>query len=203
MPSGARALPFLDAIRLPLWGPDRAREYTRFLQQWGERVYLATILRESARLGVVRSQHDVDQIAAAWRLEARERVSRLAGDHAAKIVATHDRMIRAAAERILEEHPTYNSRQLGAALARYDRELSAWKARQIQETERFAFYQAAFEDFYRNNSDRAALFSFLGSLQCGLCQEIAAENPHTLDSMRDVDDPPHIGCLDIWEPWSA
>lgn len=190
----------LRALAGMTWGPPRAAEYQRFLERWGLRVYNASSLAQAARHGLAPTSLARLEYVRAISIEARNRVSEIAGAHAHSIVATHDAMLTRRAAALADEHPDWPWSAVRAALIRFDDELARWKARQINETERFAFYQAAFEDFYRDNSDRGALFDFGGSLQCPVCQAIADANPYTLGGMQAVDDPPHQGCLDVWQP---
>jgi hypothetical protein len=188
----------LRALRGMTWGPPRAIAYQRFLETWGLKVYTASSISVAAGHGLLPTRQALRDYTASIKIEARNRVSELAGAHARSIISTHDAMLTRRATTIAEEHPSWPWSAIRASLIAYDDRLAAWKAQQVDETERFAFYQAAFEDFYRDNSDRGALFDFGGSLQCEACQEIAGSNPYTLSAMIEVDDPPHPGCLDIW-----
>lgn len=95
-------------------------------------------------------------------------------------------------------------------VARWNLERSMWKTAQIALTETATAQGAAQKDFLQRSrpAQGTALFGF--SLQCALCQQIAAGNPYALDDPA-IGDIPHPGCLDMWrisyqhvtDPWDG
>lgn len=201
-PAGhAPPLRFERAHRALQWTDAERRQLEAMLADFGERVYLRTILAEMDRHGIELTPQRISDTAQAWGWQARARARDIAARDAATITQTRNRLITNAVDKALgRESATLDVGALMDELRKIDVAYATWKAEQINETERYVFYQAAFEDFYRDNSDVASLFEFGGSLQCALCQEVAGGNPYTLQGMMAVDDPVHIGCLDVWEP---
>ena len=189
------------AHRLLQWAEPERRALESELAEFGQRVYLRTVLAEMDRHGIALTPARIADTTKAWASQAAARVRDMAARDSTQIMLTRNRLITAAVDRALgKEGPSVDMSVLIAELQKVDDAYTSWKAEQINETERYAFYQAAFEDFYQQNSDLATLFDFGGSLQCPICQDIADAGPYTLQAMQDVEDPPHVGCLDTFVP---
>lgn len=189
------------AHRLLQWSEPERAALQNELTDFGERVYLRTILAEMDRHGVTLTPARINDAARAWAPQMRARVQDMAARDATQIMQTRNRLITAAVDRALgKEAPNVDMRVLLEELQKVDAAYTSWKAEQINDTESYAFYQAAFEDFYRENTDLATLFDFTGSLGCDLCQSIAEAGPYTLQGMMDVEDPPHPNCGCAFQP---
>lgn len=188
------------ARRALSWGQTQQRALQERLADFGRTVYMRTVMQEAKRHGIEMTPARIQSLVDRYAAHMQNRVSDIAQAHAASIVRTHNVLIRAAATRLAEEDPAINRYAFARRLARVEDAIGQWKWRQVNETERASFYQAGFEDFYLRNTDLASLFDFGGSLICEVCQEIAQSNPYSLQEMIEVDDPPHIGCLDVWTP---
>lgn len=182
------------------WSDDERRALEAILGVFGEQIYFKSILQELASNDVQLTPAQLSEVRAAWVTLAREHLRDIARAHAGAIVRTYNGLVDGIVEHAVEAAPGAAAADLLATLEQEQRRIWDWKSDQVQETERFAFYQAGFEEFYQRNTEYAALFEFGGSLICEICQDIAADNPYTFPDMQAVDDPPHIGCLDIWVP---
>jgi len=114
-----------------------------------------------------------------------------------KVCDTYNRDLINAIAKIIAEVPTANRWVVAYRLQGWEAARQGWKAPQIQTTEAFEIDHYARMRFYEMNAVEDPKFYFGYSLQCELCQRIAAKNPHTRAEAERIG-LPHIGCLDHW-----
>ena len=118
---------------------------------------------------------------------------------AQSICDTYNRELANEIRRIIADVPTANRWVIAARVQAWEvaREL-LYKADQIATTETFEIANYVKFQFYEMNKTNEPEAWFGHSLQCELCQSIAAANPHTLAEAEAIG-LPHVGCLDYWD----
>ena len=100
--------------------------------------------------------------------------------------------------RVCSKTPTANRWVLANDIQAWDwARQHLYKAEQIGTTEAFVIANDVRMRFYAINTVKEPEAWFGYSLQCEICQRIAARNPYTIRE-ADAIGLPHVGCLDQW-----
>jgi hypothetical protein len=117
---------------------------------------------------------------------------------AQKIADTYNQELVSEILRIIAEVPTANRWVIAYRVQAWDATRQVWKIGQVGSTEAFVVSNEVKLQFYEMNKvvEPEAWFGY--SLQCEICQDIAAHNPHTLAEAESIG-LPHVGCMDRWD----
>ena len=100
-------------------------------------------------------------------------------------------------EQLLKDNPKANRDRLTSKLEKWWSGRSAAQGTAVAQTETAIVAQRALEQLYDRNNIEGECF-FGGSEECQECQDIASENPHTIEDMQTIGIP-HVNCGDQWE----